>query len=64
MALADSSTPVRIDAIDTVGRNRLPYVAPILREYGTLSALTKTRTCAKSYNDGTSVGCSNSAKKS
>lgn len=43
---------------------RLPYVSPELRELGTLQALTQTRTCAKSYNDGTGVGCTNSFKKS
>lgn len=43
---------------------RTAYQAPVLRVHGTFQALTQTRTCAKGYNDGTAVGCKNSAKKS
>jgi hypothetical protein len=43
---------------------RTAYQAPVLRVHGTFQALTQMRTCAKGYNDGTSAGCKNSAKKS
>ncbi|MDQ8153845.1 MAG: hypothetical protein P3B98_04200 [Gemmatimonadota bacterium] len=46
-------------------QGRSEYVSPKLRVLGTFQALTQTRTCAKSYNDGTSAGCNGgSAKKS
>lgn len=43
---------------------RTAYQAPVLRVHGTFQALTQTTTCAKGYNDGSAVGCKNSAKKS
>lgn len=43
---------------------RLAYQQPRLREYGTLTALTQSTTCANGYNDGTAVGCNMSFKKS
>ncbi len=43
---------------------RRAYVPPRLTTYGDFAVLTQATTCAKGYNDGTAVGCMNSAKKS
>jgi hypothetical protein len=64
MPRATNLVPVRPDFRSSENRKLAPFYTPTLREYGTLSALTMTRTCAKGYNDGTGAGCSMSFKKS
>lgn len=57
-------TPAVVSSVEGREAPRASYTPPMLREYGSVATLTRTRTCANGYNDGTGVGCSMSFKKS